>query len=144
MVYSKTFSAIINELETKNIEDIPLLGKFIQFGINLVQSTEELKEELLDYDNIYQVHVNDIDLDFWFKIYKGSFTYRKGINDNSTLKIIFTRQLMLKIIKGEITFTEAYLKGLIEMHGNLSQAVKIRNLINFYVRYLKKTFNLDK
>ena len=144
MVYSKTFSAIINELETKNIEDIPLLGKFIQFGINLVQSTEELKEELLDYDNIYQVHVNDIDLDFWFKIYKGSFTYRKGINDNSTLKIIFTRQLMLKIIKGEITFTEAYLKGLIEIHGNLSQAVKIRNTINFYFRYLKKNFNLDK
>ena len=144
MVYSKTFSAIINELETKNIEDIPLLGKFIQFGINLVQSTEELKEELLDYDNIYQVHVTDIDLDFWVKISKGSFTYRKGINDNSTLKIIFTRQLMLKIIKGEITFTEAYLKGLIEIHGNLSQAVKIRNLINFYVRYLKTTFNLDK
>ncbi len=142
MVYFNTIGSIF-ELEATDNANINLLYNFIKLGIKLVQNTTELKEELLNYDNIYQVQISDLDFNFWVKISKGSLTYSRGINFNATLDFTFTRQLLVKLIKEEITFSEAYLKGLLKMHGNLSQAIKIRNLINYFIRYLKKTYYLD-
>ncbi|MHA1468300.1 MAG: SCP2 sterol-binding domain-containing protein, partial [Promethearchaeota archaeon] len=107
-----------------------------------IQSTQELREEILDFDNIYQFYVNDINFELWIKISNGSIIYKKGINDNSDLRIFFFFFLLLRLIKQDITITEAYMKGLLKIQGDISQVVKFRNLVRFYRKYVKKTFNL--
>ena len=141
MSYSKTFNSIIDELETEDTEIVATFTRFLEFSINIIQNTQELREEILDFDNIYQLFVNDINLELWMKISKGSIIYKKGINDNSDLRIILTKNLILRLIKQDITITEAYMKGILKIQGDISQAVKFRNLIRFYRRYIKKTFN---
>ncbi len=144
MTYSKTFNSIIDELETKDTEKLTAFNRFLEFSINIVQTTQELREEILDFDNIYQFYVNDINFEFWIKISKGSIIYKKGINENYDLRMFLTKNLLLRLIKQDITINDAYMKGLLKMQGDISQAVKFRNLIKFYRKYVKKTFNLDE
>ncbi|MHA1256502.1 MAG: hypothetical protein ACTSPS_12975, partial [Promethearchaeota archaeon] len=67
MSYSKTFNSIIDELETEDTEIITTFTRFLKFSINFIQSTQELREEILDFDNIYQFYVNDINFELWIK-----------------------------------------------------------------------------
>ena len=144
VTYSKTFNSIIDELETIDTEKITTFNRFLEFGFNLVQTTQELREEILDFDNIYQFYVNDINYEFWIKISKGSIIYKEGVNENSDLRIFLTKNLIIRLTKLEITIIDAYMKGLLNMQGDISQAVKFRNLIKFYREYVKKTFNLEE
>ena len=144
VTYSKTFNSIIDELETIDTEKITTFNRFLEFGFNLVQTTQELREEILDFDNIYQFYVNDINYEFWIKISKGSIIYKEGVNENSDLRIFLTKNLIIRLTKQEITIIDAYMKGLLNMQGDISQAVNFRNLIKFYREYVKKTFNLEE
>ena len=144
MTYSKTFNSIIDDLETGDTEKLTTFTRFLEFCIKIVQTTQELREEILDFDNIYQFYVIDIDFEFWLKISKGSISYNNGCNEDSDLRIFLTKNLVLRLMKQEITITDAYMKGLLKMQGDLSQAVKFRNLIKFYRKYIEKTFNLDE
>ena len=141
MTYSKTLNSILDELEAEDTEIITIFTRFLEFSINFIQNTQELREEILDFDNIYQFYVNDINFELWMKISKGTIIYKKGINDNADLRISFTKELLLRLIKQDITITEAYMKGLLKMQGDISQVVKFRNLIRFYRKYVKKTSN---
>ncbi len=141
MTYSKTFNLIIDELETEDTKTIATITRFLEFSINFIQSTQELREEILDFDNIYQFYVNDINFELWIKISNGSIIYKKGINNNSDLRIFLTKNLLLRLIKQYITITEAYMKGLLKIQGDISQVVKFRNLVRFYSKYVKKTLN---
>ena len=144
MTYSKTFNSIIDELETNDTDKLTTFNRFLEVCINIFQATQELREEILDFDNIYQFYVNDINFEFWIKISKGSILYKKGINKDSDLRIFLTKNLILRLIKRDMTIIDAYMKGFINMQGNISQAVKFRNLIKFYKEYVKKTFNLEE
>lgn len=141
MTYSKTFNSIIDELETEETEIVATFTRFLEFSINFIQSTQELREEILDFDNIYQFYVNDINFELWIEISNGSIIYKKGININSDLRIFLTKNLLLRLIKQDITITDAYMKGLLKMQGDISQVVKFRNLVRFYSKYVKKTLN---
>jgi len=141
VTYSKTLNSILDELEAEDTEIITIFTRFLEFSINFIQNTQELREEILDFDNIYQFYVNDINFELWMKISKGTIIYKKGINDNADLRISFTKKLLLRLIKQDITITEAYMKGLLKMQGDISQVVKFRNLIRFYRKYVKKTSN---
>ena len=141
VTYSKTFNSIIDELETEDTEIVATFTRFLEFSINIIQNTQELREEILDFDNIYQFYVNDINFELWMKISKGSIIYNKGIDDNSDLRIFLTKNLLLRLIKQDITITDAYMKGLLKMQGDISQVVKFRNLVRFYRKYVKKTLN---
>ena len=141
MTYSKTLNSILDELEAEDTEIITIFTRFLEFSINFIQNTQELREEILDFDNIYQFYVNDINFELWMKISKGTIIYKKGINDNADLRISFTKNLLLRLIKQDITITEAYMKGLLKMQGDISLAVKFRNFIRFYRKFVKKTLN---
>ena len=141
MTYSKTFNSILDELEAEDTEIITIFTRFLEFSITFIQNTQELREEILDFDNIYQFYVNDINFELWIEISNGSIIYKKGININSDLRIFLTKNLLLRLIKQDITITDAYMKGLLKMQGDISQVVKFRNLVRFYRKYVKKTFN---
>ena len=144
VTYSKTFNSIIDELDTVDSEKLTTFNRFLEFSFNLVQTTQELREEILDFDNIYQFYVSDINYEFWIKISKGSIIHKEGINENSDLRIYLTKDLIIRLTKQEITITDAYMKGLLNMQGDISQAIKFRNLIKFCREYVKKTFNLEE
>ncbi len=86
MIDTKSFRSVLNDLETNNEEFITALDRIISFGVNLVKNTEELKEEIMDYDDIYQILLTDINFNFWLKVSNGSIIYKKGLIEELHLK----------------------------------------------------------
>jgi hypothetical protein len=136
MLDSKKYELVIHQLNNKDEEFIAVLDKIIKMGVGLVQSTEELREEILDYDYICQILVKDINLNFWLEISHGNITYRRGINNNATFKVTYTKDILIKILKREIYGSEAYMKGLIKVDGNLTQGLRYTKLFRMLLKYL--------
>jgi hypothetical protein len=134
---TSSIDSIINKLNASDQEVGDILDKFINFGIKLIQTTDELLEEIIDFDAIYQFCITDLNFNFWIGVSKGKITYKKGYNKNTSIRIYFTRDLILKIFTGEISGTEAYMKGLMKVNGNLSHAFKVKNFLRLLVDYMK-------
>ena len=137
LLTAKSFNVILDKLTNSDQEVIDFLDRFIRFGITLIHTTEELREEILEFDELYQFHFSDISFNFWIKVSNGKVTYKKGYNENNSIRIYFTRDLLLKIFKEELGGTEAYMKGLLKIHGNLSHAFKIKKFLRLLIDYLK-------
>ncbi len=137
MLITYSIDSIINKLTDNDQEVVQVLDKFINFGINLIQTTDELLEEIIDFDAVYQFHITDLSFNFWIGVSKGNITYKKGVNKNTSIRIFFTKDLILNIFKGEISGTEAYMKGWMKVHGNLSHAFKVKNFLRLLVDYMK-------
>ena len=136
MLDSKKYELVIHQLDNKDEEFIAVLDKIIKMGVGLVQNTEELREEILDYDYICQILVKDINFNFWLKISHGNITYKRGINSNATFKVTYTKNILIKILKREIYGSEAYMKGLIKVDGNLTQGLRYTKLFRMLLKYL--------
>ena len=137
MLATNSIDIIIDKLTNSDKNIVGILDKFIKSGINLIQNTEELLEEILDFNQVYQFHITDISFNFWIEVSNGKITYKNGINNNTSLRMYFTRELILKIFKGEIGGTEAYMKGLMKVNGNISHGFKIKNFLRLLIDYLK-------
>jgi putative sterol carrier protein len=133
----KSIDSVISKLINGDKGVINALDNFINLGISIIEHTEELREEIMDFDEIYQFHLTDINFIFWIKISQGKITYNKGKNESATLQIYMTRDLLLKILKREIGGTEAYMKGLIKLNGDLTQAFKIKTFLRHLINYLE-------
>ncbi len=138
MLSTKSLNVILDKLINSDQEVIDILDRFIRLGIILIHATEELREEIVDFDELYQFYFSDINFNFWIKVSNGKITYKKGYNENNSIRIYFTRDLILKIFKEEIGGTEAYMKGLLKIHGNLSHAFKIKKFLRELIEYLKE------
>ena len=53
------------------------LDKVLRFAIATYNSVEELKEELVDIDDIYQAYIEEIDMQYWIKISEGKMEYQQ-------------------------------------------------------------------
>lgn len=126
---------VIHQLETDD-KFISAFDRIIKLSVNMVNNTEELQEEIIDYDDLYQVFITDIDFNFWLKVSNSSIIYEKGINRNASFTVKYTKDLIIKIFKREIYGTEAFLKGLIKVDGNLSQGFKYTKLFRLVLRYM--------
>ncbi len=80
MLDSKGFRSVIHDLENNTEEFITTLDRIIKLGVSIIKTTEELREEIIDYDDIYQISITDINYHFWFKVSNGTIRYKKGIN----------------------------------------------------------------
>ena len=136
MLSINSIDSIINKLNEKDQEVVEILDRFINFGINLIQTTDELLEEIVDFDAIYQFHITDLSFNFWIGVSRGNIKYEKGINKNASNRIFFTKDLILKIFKGKISGTEAYMKGWMKVKGNLSHAFKVKNFLRLLIEYM--------
>jgi len=140
MLDSKKFNSIIHELENKEEEFIAILDKIIKMGVNFLQNTEELREEIMDYDYIYQILVSDINFKFWLKVSRGSIIYKRGINPNATFRVSYTKDIMIKILKREMYGSEAYMKGIIKVDGDLTQGLRYIKVFRLLLKYIKNNF----
>ncbi len=136
MLDSTNLNKILYNLESADADSVELFEKIIKYGIRFAQNTNELKEELLDFNDTYQFCLIGINYNFWVKISKGSIIYKNGINDEAVAKFILSKNIMLKIIKRELSISEAYMRGHLKIRGNLSSAIKFRNFVMFLFKYL--------
>ncbi len=140
MLDSKKFNSVIHELENKEEEFIAILDKIIKMGVNFLQNTEELREEIMDYDYIYQILISDINFKFWLKVSRGSIMYKRGINPNATFRVSYTKDIMIKILKREMYGSEAYMKGIIKVDGDLTQGLRYIKVFRLLLKYIKNNF----
>ena len=135
MLESKRFTSVIHDLEDDDEELIAILNRLIKFMVNYVNNSEELREEIRDYDDIFQIIVSDINFNFWIRVSNGTIFYKRGINRNASFKVIYTKKLFIKIIKREKEGTDAYMRGKIKVDGNLTQALKFIKFFRFFMKY---------
>ena len=138
MLDSKSFNSVIHELEKNEEEFITVLDRVISFAVNIVKNTEELREEIVDFDDTYQISLVDINFHFWLKISNGSIIYKKGINRSATFKVRYTKNIFIKILKREMAGSDAYMKGKIKIDGNLSEGLRFIKIFRLFIKYVEK------
>ncbi len=143
MLNSKSYSSVIHYLENHDEEFIATLDKIIKFAVNKFKITEELREEIIEYDDIYQIIITDIDFNFWLNISNGSIIYKKGINRSASFRIRYTEDILVKILKREMYGTDAYMKGIIKVDGDLSQGLRFIKLFRLFIKYLNNGFKKE-
>ncbi len=136
MLDSKSFRSVVHDLETNNEEFITALDRIISFAVNIVKNTEELREEIIDYNDTYQISLTDINFNFWFKVSNGSIVYKKGINRSATFKVRYTKDIFIKILKRDMEGTDAFMKGKIKIDGNLSEGLRFIKIFRLFVKYI--------
>jgi len=137
MLDSKSFRSVIHDLENNDEEFITVLDRIISFAVSIVKNTEELRDEIIDYDAIYQILITDINFNFWLKISNGSIMYKKGINRSATFKVRYTKDLFINILKRDMAGTDAYMKGKIKVDGNLSDGLRFIKIFRLFIQYVE-------
>ena len=131
-------SSILANLDGDSPKFASILDKIIKAVVKIMNNTEELKEELIGFDDIYQAYVLDTDFNYWLEVSDGVLHYEKGINPNAKFSINFNRDIILKILKAEMSGTDAFMKGKINVEGSLSQGLRYIKLFRIFVKYLQK------
>lgn len=106
-----------------------------------VNTAEDIQEELIDNDFIIQMNVIDIPFNFWLKVNNGKVIYKKGVNEEATLKAEVSKDQVIKMIKGELKATDDYMKGNLKASGSLGHGllfIKIFRLISKYLTEITK------
>ncbi len=139
MLPTQKIKALLDELSNSSKEDSKeLISKYFQRIAALVSVIKEMQDHLKDYKDIYQLTIDDIDLNCWFEIKNGTIRYEEGVNEKYHLKFLLSKDVLLQIVKLENTPFDAYMKGLIKIRGNISYTIRFRNFINDILEYLTK------
>ncbi|MBY8986336.1 MAG: SCP2 sterol-binding domain-containing protein [Candidatus Lokiarchaeota archaeon] len=137
MLDSRNFRSVLHELENNDEEFISVLDRVISFAVNIIKNTEELREEIIDYDDIYQILLTDINFNFWIKLSNGSITYKKGINRNATLRVRYTKDIFIKILKREMGGVDAFIKGKIKVDGDWGKGLRFIKIFRLFFKYIE-------
>jgi len=138
MAGQNPINSILRNLDKDSPKFNYVLDKIIKAVVKIMNNTEELKEELLGFDDIYQTYVVDANFNYWLEVSDGKLTYEKGINPKALFKINFNKDLIIQILRNEISGTDAFMKGKINIEGSLSQGLRYIKLFRIFVKYLKK------
>ena len=130
--------SILKNLEQNSAKFGFVLDKIIKGVVKIMNSTEELKEELMGYDDIYQTYIIDADFNYWLEVSDGRLRYEKGVNPQALFKINLTKDLIIKILREEIIGFDAFMKGKINVEGSLSQGLRFIKLFRILQKYLRK------
>lgn len=137
MLKSNSLYSVLTGLETSAEDFITLLDRIIKISAIMCKRVEELSEEIRANGRIAQVFVEDIDFNFWLKATEeGDIQYEQGILDNADVIIWINRKIIIDILKGDISASDAYMRGSIKVKGNLTQAIQIRNFMLIFKKYL--------
>ncbi|MFW9781828.1 MAG: SCP2 sterol-binding domain-containing protein [Candidatus Heimdallarchaeota archaeon] len=142
MLDSRVYKSVVLELNNNNEEFITALDRVIRFAVNIIKNTEELREEIIDYNDIYQIFITDINYSFWIKISHGTVLYKKGINREASFRVKYTKDLLIKILKREMLGSEAYMKGKIKADGDLTQGLRFIKIFRLFIKYVNNSKKL--
>jgi putative sterol carrier protein len=140
MLNVKNLNSVLTGLENNERELIIVLDKYIKFAVDKFMNTEDLREEIEDYNDTYQIIITDLNFNFWLKISNNSVIYKKGINRSSSFTVRYTKDILIKILKREMNGTDVFMKGLIKADGDLSQGLRFIKLFRLFLVYLNNGF----
>ena len=143
MLNSKSYNSVIHYLENHDGEFIAILERIINFAVNKFKNTEELREEIVDFEDTYQIILTDVDFSFWLKVASGSMFYKRGINRSAPVKIMYTKDTFVRILKREISGIDAFMKGVIKVDGDLFQGLRFVKLFRLFMKYLNNGFQKE-
>jgi len=138
MVGQNPINSILRNLDKQSPKFEYVLDKIIKALVNIINNTEELKDELIGFDDIYQTYVTDANFNYWLEVSDGKLSYGNDINPKSLFKININKDIIIQILKNEISGTDAFMKGKINVEGSLSQGLRYIKLFRIFVKYLKK------
>ncbi len=130
--------SILKNLESNGAKFEYFLDKIIKGVVRIMNDTEELKEELMGYDDIYQTYVTDADFKYWLEVSDGRLCYEKGVNPQALFTINITKDLIIKIFREDVSGTDAFMKGKIKVEGSLSPVLRYIKLFRIFEKYLRK------
>ena len=131
-------SSILEHLDVESPKFANVLDKIIKAVVKIMNNTEELKEELVSFDDIYQTYVLDADFNYWLEVSDGKLQYEKGVNPKALFAITFNKDILIQILKNKLSGTDAFMKGKINVEGSLSQGLRYIKLFRIFVKYLRK------
>jgi putative sterol carrier protein len=143
MASPNPLNLILEELSKNGKKFEYILDRIIKAGVAIMNNTEELKEELMGFDDIYQTCISDANLSYWLEVSLGKLHYEKGVNPQALFKMVFSKDLFVKILKDEIGGADAFMKGKIKVEGSLSQGLRYIKLFRTFFRYLSKKNGLN-
>ncbi len=138
MAAKNPINSILRDLDKDSPKFDYVLDKIIKAVVKIMNNTEELKEELIGFDDIYQTNVIDANFDYWLEVSDGKLSYKKGTNPKALFKIIINKDIIIQILKNEVSGTDAFMKGKINIEGSLSQGLRYIKLFRIFVKYLRK------
>jgi len=131
-------SSILEHLNIESPKFANVLDKIIKAVVKIMNNTEELKEELTGFDDIYQTYVLDAEFNYWLEVSDGKLQYEKGVNPKALFAITFNKDILIQILKNKLSGTDAFMKGKINVEGSLSQGLRYIKLFRIFVKYLRK------
>jgi len=138
MVGQNPINSILRNLDKESPKFEYVLDKIIKALVNIMNNTEELKEELIGFDDIYQTYVTDANFNYWLEVSDGKLSYGNNINPKALFKININKDIIIQILKNEVSGADAFMKGKINIEGSLSQGLRYIKLFRIFVKYLKK------
>lgn len=136
-------NSLLEILEKDASQFVRVLDRIIKTGVKIFNSTEELQEELLGFDDIYQTYITDMDFNYWLKITNGKIEYKRGVNPDAPFKMNFTKDMIVKILKREISGTHAFMRGEINVEGSLTQGLRYIKLFRTFFKYVQNRNNFS-
>jgi len=137
MFNQESIKKLLKVLENDDEKFIDILDKIIMGFVKLANSLDDLREELIGLDDIYQTFIEDANFSYWLEVSEGKLYYEKGVNSRADFKMTFSKELIIKILKGEISGTEEFMKGKINVDGDLSQGLHYIKLFRIIFKFLK-------
>ena len=136
-------NSLLDILEKDASQFVRVLDRIIKTGVKIFNSTEELQEELLGFDDIYQTYITDMDFNYWLKVTNGKIEYKMGVNPDAPFKMNFTKDMIVKILKREISGTHAFMRGEINVEGSLTQGLRYIKLFRTFFKYVQNRNNFS-
>jgi len=139
MIDSNTILVILNSLESPRTSFKATIDRFIKEAIKIANESKDFKDELELYDDIiYHIYIYDIDYNIWIKKKGTSLSFNNSFYEENSenIKILhcfLTRNSMRKILIRKMPVSDAFMRGLIEIKGYLSDAIHAKNLWKLFL-----------
>lgn len=130
---------ILNSLESPKNSFKSTIDKFVKIAIKIATDSEDFKDELKLYDDIiYHIYIYDIDYNIWIKKKGTSLSFNNSFYEENSenveiLHCILTKNITRKILIRKVQLSDAFMRGLIKINGNLSDAIHARNLWKLFL-----------
>jgi hypothetical protein len=123
------------------------IDRFIKISLEISHNSEDFKEEIKNYDDfLCHVYIKDLDFNIWISHSQGKLSYNTNYYENHTgvkrvIHFILKKDTLKRILRQKIHVSEAYMRGLIEIDGLLTDAMMIKNLISYFFKLFKHLIN---
>jgi hypothetical protein len=142
MIDSNAISMILNSLESPEVNANSSLDELIKLIIKVSYESEEIKDELKLYDEMFlHIYIYDIDYNIWIKKVGSTLTFNTSYYENvpeemKIIHFILTKKIFKRIFTQRLDPTDGYMRGLVKIQGNLSDAIIIRNFLKIFFQYI--------